>query len=58
MMTFSRFNFPTSKNTRVVRATAAKNREYVLQTTAGLFTSDWLTRQDNWQLTPTNKKTK
>jgi hypothetical protein len=48
MMTSTDFNFQSQKNTMAAQDFAAKSREYVLQTTAGLFTSDWLTRQDNW----------
>jgi hypothetical protein len=41
MMTSTDFNFQSPKNTMAAHDFAAKSREYVLQTTAGLFTSDW-----------------
>jgi hypothetical protein len=40
-MTYSRSNFLKWKNTTAGQDFAAKSREYVLQTTADPFTSDW-----------------
>jgi hypothetical protein len=41
MMTSTYFNFQSQKNTTAGQDFAAKSREYVLQTTADPFTSDW-----------------